>query len=137
VYSIHQVDFFFGGFSLTTSGPMNFSSERSNHWTRHFRYQKSQRPCERVKDSQRRSDTKPRRRRYFQFCWTLLEGRIFASWTYPHVDFWAAGKAKDNDRQSSVRLAMDASVEQPITCVAEALKPLSLSNTVIAMPQFP
>jgi hypothetical protein len=67
----------------------------------------------------------PKTSLYFQFWWSLLEGRILGSWTHPGVDFFVSSVATDNDRQSRIRMPMDASAEQLIAGVAEALKPLT------------
>jgi hypothetical protein len=65
----------------------------------------------------------PKTSLYFQFWWSLLEGRILGSWTHPGVDFFVSSVATDNDRQSRIRMPMDASAEQLIAGVAEALLP--------------
>jgi hypothetical protein len=62
---------------------------------------------------------------YFHFWWSLLEGRVFASWVAPELDFFLASKTKDSERDSKVRVPMDASQEQLIGYVGEALKPLT------------
>jgi hypothetical protein len=63
---------------------------------------------------------------YFEFWWTLLEGRIFGSWNYPAVTFdFVPSIATDNSRRSKVQLPMDASRDELITCVSEAFRPLS------------
>lgn len=62
---------------------------------------------------------------YFHFWWSSLEGRTLASWAVPGVDFFAASKATDNERQSKVRIPMDATLDQVIGYIGEALKPLT------------
>jgi hypothetical protein len=61
---------------------------------------------------------------YFHF-WSLLQGRVFANWVAPELDFLFAAKAKDTESDSKVRVPMDASQEQLIGYVSEALKPLA------------